>query len=98
LQVAANESGLLRETLKERDAEIAYLQQQLEEAVAELQLARNVMSSQKPSADVVPRYTTKQRQQAQSQSAANGPNNTPMKMVQDMKDRLKVNILWPLID
>lgn len=70
------ERAAIIETLEERNAEIKYLQEQLEEAVNEVQMLKTQQHSIVAStAENVPRSVV-----------------TPIKLVQDMKDRLKVHI------
>jgi predicted nuclease with TOPRIM domain len=69
------ERAAMIETLEERNAEIKFLQQQLEDAVNEVQMLKT------------------QQQSIITMSAENVPRSvvTPIKLVQDMKDRLKVH-------
>ena len=64
----------VRETLEERDAEIKFLQEQLEDAVNEVQVLKS------------------QQQQIVTSCNDCAPKSiaTPIRLVQDMKDRLKV--------
>jgi predicted nuclease with TOPRIM domain len=65
----------VKETLAERDAEIKFLQEQLEYAVNEVQVLKSQQSQ-----SIITAY---------SDCAPKGVA-TPIKLVQDMKDRLKV--------
>jgi predicted nuclease with TOPRIM domain len=72
------ERAAMIETLEERNAEIKFLQEQLEDTVNEVQMLK---TTQQPT--IVP------------MSVENVPRSvvTPIKLVQDMKDRLKVVLL-----